>query len=89
MELSVNESISLPDALQSIRLMPDEWAAESTDPRLAEKWFNGLRPGANRGTEFSRRRPNRGRHPRWVSNEEKRSNEASDSRLAPPPFDAT
>ncbi|EMI27581.1 leucine-rich repeat domain-containing protein [Rhodopirellula europaea] len=89
MELSVNESISLPDALQSIRLMPDEWAAESTDPRLAEKWFNGLRPGANRGTEFSRRRPHRGRHPRWVSNEEKRSNEASDSRLAPPPFDAT
>ncbi|CAD72061.1 similar to adenylate cyclase regulatory protein [Rhodopirellula baltica SH 1] len=89
MELSVNESISLPDALQSIRLMPDEWAAESSDPRLAEKWFNGIRPGANRATEFSRRRPPRGRHPRWVSNEEKGSNEASDSQRLIPPFDAT
>ncbi|PHQ36391.1 leucine-rich repeat domain-containing protein [Rhodopirellula bahusiensis] len=89
MELSVNESISLSDALQAIRLSPEEWAAGNYNPRVAGSWSNGFKAGAGRVKDLFRGGPQRGRRPRWASNEEKGSNESMDSQPKNRTTDAT
>ncbi|WP_047817598.1 adenylate cyclase [Rhodopirellula islandica] len=89
MELSVNDAVPLPEALQSIRLTPDDWATQKAQPHLVGNWPNGLRTSVDRGKNLVRRGPQHGQRLNWVTTEETDSNESLDSQQVTLTTDAT
>ncbi|MCC9642153.1 adenylate cyclase [Rhodopirellula sp. JC740] len=89
MELSVNDSIVLPQELDSVRMAPEDWATGERNPQLANSWPPGFTRSLDAAREFFRRGPARGARRNWVANEETDSNERGPSRPKRPTIDAT
>ncbi|MFG0267335.1 MAG: adenylate cyclase [Rhodopirellula sp. JB055] len=89
MELSVNDAIPLPDALQPIRITPDDWAARNSGQQLVRNWPNEFRTNAGRGKNLFRPGQPRGRRSNWAPNGERNSNQPMGSRQATLTTDAT